>query len=217
MPAEHDDIAAVERACEELAASGQPISFKEVAARAGTSQWTTVKLEMRANPSEFTVQSGSIINAQRGQATFSASVGLRNWSYEDTNRIEAHLEVQQIRIADLQRLANQHYPISGDFSAKVSLGGSQLNPVGSGSAQITNARAYDEPIQNLSAKFNAANGSVVSTLNLAVAAGAVDANLSYTPKTKAYKLRINAPSVVLQKLQSVKAKDLPLTGTVTAS
>jgi translocation and assembly module TamB len=181
------------------------------------SQWTTVKLEMRANPSEFTVQSGSIINAQRGQATFSASVGLRNWSYEDTNRIEAHLEVQQIRIADLQRLANQHYPISGDFSAKVSLGGSQLNPVGSGSAQITNARAYDEPIQNLSAKFNAANGSVVSTLNLAVAAGAVDANLSYTPKTKAYKLRINAPSVVLQKLQSVKAKDLPLTGTVTAS
>jgi translocation and assembly module TamB len=181
------------------------------------SQWTTVKLEMRANPSEFTVQSGSMINAQRGQATFSASVGLRNWSYEDTNRIEAHLEVQQIRIADLQRLANQHYPISGDFSAKVSLGGSQLNPVGSGSAQITNARAYDEPIQNLSAKFNAANGSIVSTLNLAVAAGAVDANLSYTPKTKAYKLRINAPSVVLQKLQSVKAKDFPLTGTVTAS
>ncbi len=40
MPAEHDDIAAVERACEELAASGQPISFKEVAARAGTSRTT---------------------------------------------------------------------------------------------------------------------------------------------------------------------------------
>jgi hypothetical protein len=40
MPAEHDDIAAVERACEELAASGQPISFKEVAVRAGTSRTT---------------------------------------------------------------------------------------------------------------------------------------------------------------------------------
>jgi len=181
------------------------------------SQWTAAKLEMRANPSEFAVQSGSLINAQQGQATFSASVGLRNWSYQDANRIEAHLDVQRIRIADLQRLANEHYPISGDFSAKVSLGGSQLNPVGAGSAQITNARAYNEPIQNLTAKFNAANGSIVSTLNLAVTAGTVDANLSYAPKTKAYKVRINAPSVVLQKLQIVKAKDLSLTGTVTAS
>ena len=63
--------------------------------------------------------------------------------------------MQQIRIADLERLANQHYPISGDVSAKISLGGSQLNPVGSGSAQITNASAYNEPIQNLTAKFNA--------------------------------------------------------------
>src|ERR1700688_5004795 len=181
------------------------------------SEWTTAKLQMHANPSEFAVQSGSLVNAQQGQATFSATVGLRNWSYQDTNRIEAHLDVQRIRIADLQRLANQHYPISGDFSAKVSLGGSQLNPVGSGSAQITNASAYNEPIQNFAVKFNAANGSIVSTLNLAVAAGTVDANLSYTPKTKAYKVRMDAPSVVLQKLQTVKAKDLGLTGTVTAS
>jgi translocation and assembly module TamB len=181
------------------------------------SEWTTAKLQMHANPSEFAVQSGSLVNAQQGQATFSATVGLRNWSYQDTNRIEAHLDVQRIRLADLQRLANQHYPISGDFSAKVSLGGSQLNPEGSGSAQITNASAYNEPIRNFAAKFNAANGSIVSTLNLAVAAGAVDANLSYTPKTKAYKVHLDAPSVVLQKLQTVKAKDLGLTGTVTAS
>ncbi len=181
------------------------------------SQWTTAKLQMHANSSEFSVQSGSFVNAQQGQATFSATIGLRNWSYQDTNRIEAHLDVQRIRIADLQRLANQHYPISGDFSAKVSLGGSQLNPEGSGSAQITNASAYNEPIQNFAAKFNAANGSIVSGLNLAVAAGAVDANLSYTPKTKAYKVRLDAPSLVLQKLQTVKAKDLGLTGTVTAS
>jgi translocation and assembly module TamB len=181
------------------------------------SQWATAKLEIAANPSEFAVQSGSLINAQRGRANFNASVALRNWSYQDSNRIEAHLDLQQIRIADLERLANQHYPISGDFSANLSLGGSELNPVGSGSAQITNASAYNEPIQNLTAKFNAANGSIVSTLKLVVAAGVVDANLSYTPQTKAYKASLNAPSLVLQKLQTVKAKDPSITGTVTAS
>jgi hypothetical protein len=37
-------------------------------------------------------------------------------------------------IADLQRLANVHYPVSGDLSADVSFHGSQDNPAGSGSA-----------------------------------------------------------------------------------
>ena len=181
------------------------------------SQWTTASLQMRANPSQFSVQSGSVVSAQQGRATFSANVTLHNWSYADANPLEAHLDVQRLRIADLQSLAHQNYPVSGDLSAKASLSGSQVNPVGSGSAQITSATAYNEPIQNFAANFNAANGSIISTLNLAIAAGAVDANLSYTPKTKAYKVHLNAPSVVLQKLQAVKAKDLALTGTVTAS
>jgi translocation and assembly module TamB len=181
------------------------------------SEWSSVKLDMRANPSEFAVQSGSLVSAHRGQATFSASVGLRDWAYEASNPIKAHLEVQQMRVADLQKIANQHYPISGDLSAKISLEGSQLAPTGSGLAKLANAQAYGEPIQNLAAKFNAENGSIVSTLNVTAAAGAVDASLSYTPKTKAYKVKIDTPSVVLEKLQTVQAKNLPLTGTVSAS
>ncbi len=180
-------------------------------------EWTSANLQVRASPSRFELQNGSLVNAHRGRANFTASVGLRNWSYQPSNRIEAHAEVQQMSVVDLQRLANQHYPISGDFSATVSLRGSQLDPAGSGSAQITNARAYDEPIQNLTAQFNAANGSIDSTLNLAVAAGAVDAKLSYNPKTKAYKVRLDAPSLVLQKLQTVQAKNMPLKGSVSAS
>ncbi len=74
------------------------------------SQWTTAKMEMRANPSEFTVQSGSLVNAQQGQATFSASVGLRDWSYEASNRIEAHLDAHNIRIVDLAAASQSALP-----------------------------------------------------------------------------------------------------------
>jgi len=181
------------------------------------SEWSSVKLDIRANPSEFVVQSGSLVNAHRGQAIFSTSVGLHDWSYEAANPIKAHLEVQQMRVANLQKIANQHYPISGDLSAKISLEGSQLAPAGSGSATLANVQAYGEPIKNLTAKFNAANGSIVSTLNVTAAAGAIDASLSYTPKTKAYKVKLDAPAVVLEKLQTVQAKNLPLTGTISAS
>src|ERR1035437_9043053 len=181
------------------------------------SEWTSAKLEMRADPSEFSVQSGSLVNAHGGQATFSGSVALRNWSYQPANAIKASLNVQQLRMSDVQRLANRHYPVSGDLSANMTLEGSQLNPVGSGTAQITNARAYDEPIQNLVLRFQASNGSIVPGLYSTAPAGTVDANLSYTPKTKTYKVRIDAPSVVLQKLRIVQAKNLPLTGAVSAS
>lgn len=181
------------------------------------SEWTTAALQMHATPSEFAIDSGSLVNAKQGRASFSASVALRNWSYEPSNSIRSHIDLQRLRVADLQQLADQHYPIFGDLSAKISVEGTQLNPVGSGSAQLANARAFGEPIQNLTAQFSAANGSVVSTLNLAVAAGAVDASLSYTPKTKAYKVRLDAPSVVLQKLQTVQSKNLAVTGTVSAS
>jgi AcrR family transcriptional regulator len=40
MPADHDEQAWVEAACAELAAAGQPITFGQVAARAGISRTT---------------------------------------------------------------------------------------------------------------------------------------------------------------------------------
>jgi len=181
------------------------------------SDWRSVKFQIQASASEFSIQNGSLINAHQGQAMFSASVALRNWSYEPANAVKASLNVQQLRLSDLQQLAGQHYPISGDLSAKVSLEGSQLNPIGSGSAHIAGARAYDEAIQNLALQFQAANGSISSTLNVSAPTGTLDANLSYTPKTKAYRVQIDAPSLVLQKLQAVQTKNLEVTGTVSAS
>jgi translocation and assembly module TamB len=181
------------------------------------SEWRSVKFQVQASPSEFSIQNGSLINAHQGQAMFSAAVALHDWSYEPANAIKASLNVQQLRVSDLQQLAGQHYPVSGDLSAKISLEGSQLSPIGSGSAHITGARAYDEPIQNLALQFQAANGSISSTLNVSAPTGTLNATLSYTPKTKAYKVQLDVPSLMLQKLQTVQTKNLEVTGTVSAS
>jgi translocation and assembly module TamB len=179
------------------------------------SEWRTVKMQLRATPSEFTVQSGSLVSAHRGQANFNASVVLHNWSYLPDNPIRASIDLQQMSLTDLQRLANQNLPIAGDLSVKASIGGTELNPTGSGSARVTNGRAYGETIQNLAADFKAENGSISSTLNLTVPAGGVNANVFYTPKTQAYQVKLDAPSIVLQKLQSLQGRDL--SGTVSAT
>lgn len=181
------------------------------------SEWKTAKIAMHADPSQATVDNASLVNARQGQVNLTARVALKNWAYQPSNAIMARLNAQQLRLTDLQKLAKKNYPITGDLSANVTLDGSQWQPAGSGSAQIANAHAYGESIQVLAAKFHTDNGSIISTLKVSAPAGVVNADLTYTPKTKAYKVRLDAPAIVLQKLQTLQEKNLGINGTISAS
>lgn len=179
------------------------------------SEWKTASLSLQADPSRIVVSNGSLMNAHRGQASFDATVALRNWSYLPTSPIQAHLSVRQMQVADLQHLANVQYPVSGEVAANISVDGSENDPHGTGSIQILNARAYDEPIKTLALTFHGDKGSVVSDLHVTTDAGSADAKLSYALQTKAYKVRLDAPAIVLQKLRTVQQKNLGVQGTVT--
>jgi translocation and assembly module TamB len=181
------------------------------------SLWASASFAFQANASQFQIQQASLVSAAQGKVSFSGSVGLRNWSYLPSSPIRAHLAAQQMPITDLQRLANLQYPISGDISADLNVTGSQLNPAGSGSAHVSDARAYGEPLQTLAVKFQADRGTIVSTLNVVSPAGTVNGDLSFTPQTKAYTFHLNAPAVVLQKLHTLQAKNVPITGTLNAA
>src|ERR1700687_1346934 len=124
------------------------------------SRWSSAQLKVQANPSQIVLENGSLVNAHQGKASFSAKVGLRNWSYVPSDPIAFSVSAQRISVTDLQHLANQKYPVSGDLSADISFHGSQLDPAGSGSVKILNARAYNEPLQNLEVKFHGDKGSI---------------------------------------------------------
>lgn len=181
------------------------------------SEWSSAKMTVNANPSQLTVQNGSLVNAHRGQASFSASVKLHEWSYQPNDPVEARLDAQQMRIADLLAMAKQHYPVSGDLTANLSLNGSQLNPTGSGKVEIAHANVYGEPLDRLVTNIHADDGSITTNMTASAKAGGINAYLTYTPKTKAYKVRIDAPGIVLQKLRMLQAKNVPVAGTLNAS
>ena len=48
-------------------------------------------------------------------------------------------------------------------------------------------------------------------------AGSASADLTFVPKTKEYKFKVDAPGIVLSRLQAIQEKNLGLNGTVTAS
>jgi translocation and assembly module TamB len=180
------------------------------------SQWSSVQANVTASPSQVAVTSGSLVSAQRGRASFSGTVALDHWSYPPASSLKANLSVKQMSVAGLERIANMQYPVSGDLDADISVSGSQLDPQGSGNFKIANARAYGESFQTLAAQFHADHGAIVSSLHAALPAGTLTADLSYTAKTKAYTVHVNAPGMVLEKLHTVQAKNLALSGTLAA-
>jgi translocation and assembly module TamB len=181
------------------------------------SEWRTLTLTAQASPSGISIQNGSLISSRQGQASFSASAGLRNWSYIEIDPIAVNVSVKQMPVAEIEQLARMQYPVEGNLSGDVSLRGSKLNPVGSGSLQLAKARLANEPIQTLAVQFHASNGTINSSLNISLPAGSASADLTFIPKTKQYKIKLHAPGIVLSRLQTVQAKNFVLNGTLTAS
>jgi len=181
------------------------------------SEWRSVQASLVASPSQIEVTNATLVSAHRGRAAINGTVALLDWHYLPSSSMRVSLSLQQMPIAELQRIADLQYPVSGDLTAAVSLTGTQLDPQGSGRLQIANAEVYSERVQTFAAQFHTDHGAIVSSLHVVLPAGTADADLSYTPRTKAYTVRLDAPSLTLQKLHAVQAKNLGLSGTLTAS
>src|SRR5260370_544002 len=172
------------------------------------SEWKSADLSLQADPSRIVVSNGTLMNARRGQASYDATIALRNWSYLPSGPIEAHLSVRQMQVADLQHLANVQYPVSGELSAKISVTGSEVEPRGSGSLEIVNARAYDEPLKALALTFHGDKGSIVSDLHVRANSGSIDPRQDYAHHTKAYTDRHYSPTSTIMTMHTTKYNKL---------
>jgi len=180
------------------------------------SEWSSAGLSLTANPSQLVVQNGSLVNSHQGRVSFSTSINLRNWSYDPSDRIQARVDAHELRITDLQEMANQHLPVSGDLTARLTFDGSQLDPAGSGDVDVTKATAYEESFDRLVTTLRAGSGSISANAFLSAKAGTIHSDVSYTPKTRAYKVKVDAPSIVLEKFETLRARNSGLAGTVSA-
>jgi translocation and assembly module TamB len=177
------------------------------------SEWNSLQVGITASPSEVSIQNASLVSARQGQLNFSGNARLRQWSYQPSDPLSAMVQIRQIAVAELQQIANVDYPIEGDLVGDIQLRGSELDPQGQGKLQLNKAKVSGEPLQNFSAQFQAASGTVHSSLNV----GAARADVSFSPKTKTYDLKLTTSKIDLSKSHTVQAKNLPLKGSVSIS
>src|SRR6202040_1197548 len=58
------------------------------------SEWRSAQTSLQASPSQFAVANGTLVSAQRGRASFNATVALQDWHYLPGNSFKGNLSVQ---------------------------------------------------------------------------------------------------------------------------
>ncbi|MCU1332307.1 MAG: hypothetical protein JWM08_1299 [Candidatus Angelobacter sp.] len=178
------------------------------------STWKVLHTAFTANPSQVTLSNGDLEAVPQGRINFSAQAKLKQWSFNSSSPVTANITGSQISIADLERLANKTYPVSGTLALNVSVHGSELNPVGQGTITVTKAKVSTEPIQNLSLKFEGDGNTVKANLTVRMPAGAATADLNYFPKNQEYDAHVKAQNFRLEKLQTVASRNMQIAGGV---
>ena len=180
------------------------------------SQWKSAKFAFDANPSRFDLESASLVSGHQGDVAGNVQIGLKHWSYAPSNPLAAHLSIRKMSVADLEHLAGTELPHHRNPGRRYFTQRLATESGGQGTADWSGGQVWGEPVEALAVKFEAGNGSVHTTLKASLPAGNAQADLHYTPKTKTYSFDLEAPAIVLEKLQTVEAKNLELRGTVKA-
>jgi translocation and assembly module TamB len=180
-------------------------------------RWRTFHATLDASASGMTLQNGALVDAQNGQIDFSGHADLSAWSFTPASPLTLQINARQISISELQQFLQSQYPVTGMVAANISIHGTEQNPQGQGSLQITKANAWNEPIQNLSVTFNGDGNSLHSDAKMAIPAGNLAATLTYEPKAQTYEVNLNTTGMKLDQLEFVQARNLGLTGNLAIS
>jgi translocation and assembly module TamB len=179
------------------------------------SAFRVLRTNVQASPSQAGLQNGDLELANRqGHVTFNLQTGLRNWSHQPTSPFTANISATQVSVAELARAANVSTPISGTLNANIAAHGSQLNPIGQGDVTLRSAVISGEPVQLAQVRFQGTGDAVHSNLLLRISAGTAQGQLTYYPRQEGYDAVLQATNIHLEQLQSLRARNLQVSGTL---
>jgi translocation and assembly module TamB len=181
------------------------------------SSWKTIRTNVALSPSLVSLQNGTAQPLPQGHITFNLQAELQKWSFTSSSPLQVSLNASRINLADLLHITGSNAPVSGTLNANVSVHGSELNPIGQGTAALTQAKLGGEPVQALNLQFQGTGEVVHANLNVRMPAGTAQGNVVYYPKQEGYEASFQAPNINLAQLQTVAQKKLGISGVLTVS
>jgi translocation and assembly module TamB len=143
-------------------------------------QFTLLAADVEASPSGAAIRNGKLARAAM-QTQFTASVGLRNWKAESWAPLAADASIQNADVRDILALAGQKdAQASGNLTASVHITGTVGDPRGSIALDAVNATAYNEHVDQLTARAALTNRSIdLSAFRVTAGSARLDASGAY--------------------------------------
>lgn len=176
--------------------------------------WKLIRTGVDASPSQAQLIHADLEPAPKGRISMNASVGLHKWAFAKTSPLQVDVNASQLDVASLTKLAGKDIPVSGTLNTHVNLHGSEENPVGNGTLSVMHASAYNEPIDSVHINFTGKSNEAQAKLSIKLPAGTIQSNLTVWPKEKTYAAEVTSAGIAIDKLATVKSRDLGAAGDV---
>jgi translocation and assembly module TamB len=176
--------------------------------------WKVFRTNVDVSSSMASLQHADLEPESHGRITFNGSTGLSKWSFSNASPIQIELDASQINIGDVTKLTGQLIPVTGALNSHVSLHGTELNPMGSGTVSLTKVTAYDEPINSVKVDFSGSGDEAHADVSVQFSAGSLKGNVSVRPKDKTYTAQLSTSGIKVDQVEALKARKVEASGAV---
>ena len=184
--------------------------------RVNGTAWNSVRANVQASQTRVSIQDAQLRSAVGGEISLNLSAGLENWKLQDNSPLQVNLNVSDLGLASIEKLAGLKFPASGNVSADVQLHGTQLHPVGGGTVVLGNAVIQNQPLQTARLRFQADGQNVAGNLSIRLPqAGGALASFTVNPAARTYRASLQTDGLQLGKLQAVTSKNMDVSGVLT--
>jgi translocation and assembly module TamB len=180
-------------------------------------QWKSARAHIAVDQHLVAISDGSLVNATQGRMTFDAKTRLIHWSPDPAAPFTAHARIEQISVADIEKVAQTDYPVEGLLSGELSASGTQNQPQARGHIELAKAVVWNEPLSLCSVKIDADRQTIHLDGEVRAEAGALTAKLGYEPAAKRYQIAVNTDGLTLEKIQALQHSAGAVTGKLTAN
>jgi len=180
-------------------------------------KWQALHTHIGVDSHYVKLDDGVLVGVVKERINFDARAQLANWSLDPAAPVSVRTRIQNVSAAEVQRLGQTSYPVSGVFNGELFLTGSERAPVGHGHLNLVQGVVWNEPLNDFNIDFNADKQAVHVTGKIRAAAGVVSATGTYEPMPHRYQLQLNTQNLQLEQVHVLRQNQDVVAGQLTAN
>ena len=174
----------------------------------------SIVADLQYSPSQVVINNG-VVKRGAEQLTLSATVGLVNGDFLETNAIRAKGSAKDFEVADLMALGGYGAPMAGVLNGTIDLYGTQDDPRGTAQFRISRGTIYGQSFESARADVTFLHQEAeFSNIQMTQDSARITGNASYNLKTTAFRFNLTGRNFSLAEFRQLQGARVSTAGTL---